>query len=119
MRDSAWKKVNQLKDQLEKEEERYRCRVWTLFAAVKSRQLKEQLKKDPEKEDRRKLVQEVFDRVDEELAKKPITASWISLRGPLQDVVAVYDKDEKMDDLVDKGKKLIKKVDDRMAGKKP
>jgi eukaryotic-like serine/threonine-protein kinase len=92
-------------------------RFWTLLAASKERRLKELLKKDPQdKEARQKAVNEVVAAAEAEV-KMPKLAR-LDVRLPLQDVVAVYDKDADMADAVKKAKALIAAIDKGLAGGK-
>jgi predicted Ser/Thr protein kinase len=92
-------------------------RFWSLFAAIRERRLKDLLKKDPQdKEARIKAVNDVVAAAEAEV-KTPKLAR-LDVRLPLQDVVAVYEKDADFADVVTKARGLIATIDKGLTGGK-
>jgi serine/threonine-protein kinase len=103
----AQRRYQRLRDAARKDAAQH---FWSLFAAARSRKLKDRLSEKPQDDKARLAVVEkvVADVGKEQEAKK---TSLLDLRVRLQDVVVLYDKDPEMAEPVKKARELIAKID--------
>jgi serine/threonine-protein kinase len=109
-RAGAAKRFEQLHETAVKEEQRF----WQLFAAIKSKQLKDSLKEKAQ--DDKARVQVVHDAVAE--ARKRLSQSGVSLldlRAVVHEVALLYEKDADMADAVKDATALIKEIDGKLG----